>query len=330
MIRTTARLGLLGAALMLGSLAVAPAYAATEPVHVPTPKQLGTLGGKNSVAIDINDRGQVVGQSGVDPNGTDLDHVFLWQRGVMKDLGTGFTPKDLNNKGHIAVTFIGNNGVRRAGLRRDGKIVDLGTPDYGYAYALNDNDEVVGSYDNGKGQLHAFVWRNGVITDLPGENGAAHGINNKGVVVGLILAEDATHTYTYRGVVWRNGKLTELGAGFEDAVAVNDDGVIIGNGGRPINHGVVWKNGTVTRLRPLATTGTFGDYTEAKAINNRGEIIGETANTGGEESAIWRHGKPRGGLDGHVSGINNRGQLAGFTYESPDQHEFIYTAAIWG
>jgi probable HAF family extracellular repeat protein len=326
MIKATARLGLLGAALMLGGLAAAPAYAATEPTSVPAPKQLGTLGGKNSIAIDINDRGQVVGQSGVDPNSTDLDHVFLWQRGVMKDLGTGFTPKDLNNKGHIAVTFIGNNGFRRAGLWRDGKIVDLGTPDYSDAYAVNDNDEVVGAFTNKEGQLRAFVWRRGVITELPGENAGAHGINNKGVIVGLTLVGGTS----YRGVVWRNGKLTELGGGFEDAVAVNDDGVIIGNGGRPLNHGVSWKNGTTTRLRPLATSGTWSDYTFAKAINNRGEIIGQSANTTGEESAIWRHGKPRGGLGGRASGINNRGQLVGFTFESPDQHEFIYKAAIWG
>ena len=48
-----------------------------------TPLELGTLGGANSIAQRINDRGQVVGASemaGGPPHG------FLWQAGSMTDL----------------------------------------------------------------------------------------------------------------------------------------------------------------------------------------------------------------------------------------------------
>ena len=47
---------------------------------------LGTLGGKESEAVAINDRGQIVGWS---KTGDDFYayHAFLWQRGTMTDLG---------------------------------------------------------------------------------------------------------------------------------------------------------------------------------------------------------------------------------------------------
>jgi len=46
---------------------------------------LGTFGGANSLATNINDRGQVVGASFT---ATGETHAFLWEDGVMIDLGT--------------------------------------------------------------------------------------------------------------------------------------------------------------------------------------------------------------------------------------------------
>ena len=51
-------------------------------------RSLGTLGGANSIAVDINDRTEVVGFSEVRP-GSDVFRAFLWTeaRG-MRGLGT--------------------------------------------------------------------------------------------------------------------------------------------------------------------------------------------------------------------------------------------------
>lgn len=52
-------------------------------------RDLGTLGGRESRAYDIDDRGRVVGSSQrVLPSGRTVTRAFLWEDGVMTDLGT--------------------------------------------------------------------------------------------------------------------------------------------------------------------------------------------------------------------------------------------------
>jgi probable HAF family extracellular repeat protein len=63
---------------------------------------LGTLGGSLSVALGINDSGQVAGWSDTDS----VEHAFLWtESGGMKDLGTlggGFSGAiGINNSGQV-------------------------------------------------------------------------------------------------------------------------------------------------------------------------------------------------------------------------------------
>jgi probable HAF family extracellular repeat protein len=85
-------------------------------------RDLGTLGGKNSHAVSINDAGQVIGWSETGEMYSEqgvtvpIRHAFLWQNGTMYDLGTHdyfynypFTPpfpfseaKAINNNGQVA------------------------------------------------------------------------------------------------------------------------------------------------------------------------------------------------------------------------------------
>jgi len=86
---------------------------------------LGTLGGGSSVALGINDKGQVVGSADT-PQGQ--RHAYLWENGQMIDLGTlGYPPPaqseawDINNQGVVVEpvgggdpnkSFIWENGVQ--------------------------------------------------------------------------------------------------------------------------------------------------------------------------------------------------------------------------
>jgi len=121
---------------------------------------LGNLGGTmNNEGVDINNLGQVVGYS--DLPGDTTGHAFLWQKGTgMIDLGT--LPGDVGSDG-------------------DG---------------INDLGQVVGGSWDAEGNDRAFLWQNGVMTDLntliPPDSPlylieATGTINDQGEIAGIAL-----------------------------------------------------------------------------------------------------------------------------------------------
>ncbi len=207
---------------------------------------LGTLGGRYSGALEINDNGEICGWAVADPNGNILDtRAFLWRESQMLDLGT----------------LGGENS---------------------YAFALNDSAQVVGeaAYELNSGRRKAFVWADGKIQTLPAphpdwDGRAAFGINNQGDIVGygLNLAGE------YTGLLWRNGEVIELGSlggqGTTEALSINDTGVAVGSsvalsGQR---HAVKWINGQIADIHTPAA----GSRSEARGVNALGQIVGDNA-----------------------------------------------------
>jgi probable HAF family extracellular repeat protein len=145
---------------------------------------LGTLGGPNSWGRDINNQGQIVGESDYDaPTGEHYTRAFLWSSGTMTDLGT---------------------------LRTD--------PRHGFsaASAINDKGVVVGWAENEDRERRAFIYENGEMRDLNDllylftEEGSvivpgivlteARDINDDGVIVGWGAVRTAGSTNT-RGFI---------------------------------------------------------------------------------------------------------------------------------
>ncbi len=117
---------------------------------------LGTLGGSGSKATAINEVGQIVGTSAL--NGDWVSHAFLYQAGQMIDLGP------------------------LGGLNSE-------------AHDINDLGQVVGlsgTFPSGSG---AFLYSDGVMTDL-GISGHPYAINNTGEVAGSCGARRTTPSST--------------------------------------------------------------------------------------------------------------------------------------
>lgn len=177
------------------------------------------------VAIWLNDLGQAVGASGTCAN-TVLPplaygpHAVLWDRdGTVHDLGNLGSSKlnmalSINNTGDVvggsalSDDSTVNDGGRAFLWTKDrGKMINLGTLPGDKASAatgINDRGEVAGISVGADGNPRAFIWRNGVMTDLNTlvpENSPLYllfssAINNRGEIAGFGVTEEGdVHAY---------------------------------------------------------------------------------------------------------------------------------------
>src|SRR5215472_8739725 len=179
-------------------------------------QSLGTLGGPDSWAFFVNDSGQVAGISypdfssisGCDTPGK--NHVFLWEKGHMQDMGTlGGScswPEGLSKQGWIVGwSNVPGNTTQHPFLWDGTTLLDLGTlgGSCGYATWINDNSEVIGvSCTENDETFLAFAWKNGVMTPLPPLPGDcasdARRNNSKGQIIGTSWSCDFSSS---RGVL---------------------------------------------------------------------------------------------------------------------------------
>jgi probable HAF family extracellular repeat protein len=210
------------------------------------------LGLPGSVAWDVNDAGQVVGEFSTNPSSSsNLLHAFLWQNGQAADL----TPGSGEDTHALAINAQGDVA--------------------GYAGAR--------SLTSG-GPARAVVWRNGQMTDLGALGGyAAYGIdiNAQGDLAGF---RRPTTSLSQVGFFLRGGQLTDLAvpSSSVQVVAVSDDGTVLGN---TSDAAFLWKNGTFT---PIPTAS--GSVLRGSDVNRYGQAVGYATTITDPRAFVWIDG----------------------------------------
>ncbi|MBZ5598936.1 MAG: HAF repeat-containing protein [Acidobacteriia bacterium] len=206
------------------------------------------LSGDYSTAYGINDFGQVAGNS---VNSRGIPAGFLFSNGTLTDLGNlggedGTTASAINNRGQIVGYSYNTNGDFLAFVWQNGHMKSLGTlgGPWSQAYGINSTGQITGTaYLNGTlNGPHAFLFRNGKMTDLDKRSGVVQswgfGINSAGVVVGKMQVKGGGGFVNFHAFVTVSGKMTDLnqlipsGSGWilDEAYSINDAGQITGYG----------------------------------------------------------------------------------------------------
>ena len=257
-------------------------------------QDLGTLdpSGGDARAIDVNNRGQVVGQS--DAAGGAI-RAFLWENGTMRDLGaltggSGFsTASAINEQGLAAGASSIFDGTLRAVLfDGQGGVRNLGTPGPEFnetqAEDLNEQGQVVGRADRpGHMGTRGFVWSDGTMValgTLGGDFSEAKAINDLGQIAGTAAdADGARHAFLFEAGVMR-----DLGV-FGTAFDVNNAGQVVGQGAPSADaeSGAFLVEGNqVIDLESAIPADSGWDLDVAFGINDRGQIVGTGTSPSGE------------------------------------------------
>jgi probable HAF family extracellular repeat protein len=275
------------------------------------------------------------------------------------DIGTLGGPNFFFNFSGYPNQLLGKNGTVTGGV--DTSIVD--------PLCFNNPDCFV---------EHAFKWQEGALTDLGALTGGsgnndsqAFWMNHRGQTVGVSTngTVDPLVNYPfYRAVVWSyQGKIQDLGTlGGQYGVsqAINSRGQVVGVAANAIADPynlfdyIIWgiSAGTQSRaflwdketgMQDLGTLGA-GNDAYAEYVNERGQVAGwsytnttpnsvATFDCGNgnvvptQDPFFWENGTMTdlggfGGNCGVVRGLNNRGQVIGFSYLAGD---VVYQPFLW-
>ena len=168
------------------------------------------------------------------------------------------------------------------------------------------------------------------ITSVNPSTGPIHDINDAGQIVGALVGQSFVGTPTSTPGVYSVTTFRPFGAGFSEATGVNDRGQIVGN--------VALGPSSVTQpylRQPDGTVVLINTGGSVQGINDAGTIAGNNSGGGFIGAATSIPGQytltpfEAGVVSSFVTGINNRGDVAGYAFDNPQisfYHGFVRQA----
>lgn len=264
-------------------------------------RDIGTLGGADTLAFDLNNAGQVTGSS-ILPDGS--EHAFVWSAGGgMLDLGV--LPGAANSRA-VAINKLGVVTGTSEGLpfffphafrwsAADGmeNLGDFVSGLSSFGTALNDAGLVAGNADTPEDRRQAFVWtRTGGLVNID-----------------------------------------TLGSDYSDAVDVGARGEVAGSripAGAALYRAYFWTR--ASGMLDLGTAGGIESFTVAMSPNAHIAALVNLAD-GSQRAASWtRSGGLRqlgtlGGRNARGLELNNKGQIVGYADDSAEaSRAFVWSA----
>ena len=284
-------------AVILVLLLAVLSFAANAGAQIYEIVDLGTLGGAESSARSINEKGSVVGWSYT--NGTTGKSGFLWRPSVgMTNLGSlgGVTDaQSVNNADHV----VGSSGGA-AFLWQNGVMTNLGIAGNAVATCINDSGQIVGAFN--PSDPRAFLWQNGTSTTLSGLGGVtvATAINERGNIAGFSNFGGGDR----RVIIWRGGtSRSDTGRQGESAGMNNLDWI---TGRASSGQAFLWNTSNFILFGPG----------EGKDVSDHGWVVGELQFPGlaGLRAFLWK--------DDNTNGVAETGEVR-------DLNDLIPPASGW-
>lgn len=203
--------------------------------------RFGTLWGSNG-AYGVNSSGSViVGAGAVSDN-----DAFKYENGTLTDLGNLGDPNNLT-----------------------------------YAYGVsNDGGTIVGQSNTTSGYDHAFIYKNGTMTDITptSRNSWASGVSADGTIVS---GGGDTGAFIYKnGTMTNLGSLIDGGGAYINSLSADgSEGVGWSDADNGFEHAIIYKNGSVTDIDNNPNSQSFGEGIsgDSKIIVGTTENINSTA-----------------------------------------------------